>query len=754
MNRLKIGVKIGLGFGLVILTMAALVAVVTFYVNQADRAVGKLNNIEMPIVKLSHEYDADTLEILVDRAYFLLDNNDTDSLNKALNLFTPMTATMLDRGKELLKVAPPETNPKFNAMMNGLEGKINHWKDILGNVVKTARERQDIVTRLNNAGVEFMQAGLEYIDIIDDIFGRQIESGAKEEQQRALYQTVLMRDLMLRFSDIESAIYRAQYYNDAQALKEIAQDFDYIDMVIKNLLPLTRIAGNQERLNKLLGLSEQYRTLLLNCSEVIDRSNDLLAQCKATSGDLRNMFQDASNAAFAHMESAANDTASQITVSQLMMMIGFGVALVLSILIALAITRTIVRPVKVTSNAISTMADGDFTASIDPAMLRRRDEMGEMLTDVQRMSENLSRTITSIINDSNTVANAAGEISQGNQQLSEQTQQQAGAIEETASALEQMTSSVKNNAASAEQANQLARKTSQIAQDGGKSVERTVEAMKEVAASSKKINDIINVVNEIAFQTNLLALNAAVEAARAGEAGRGFAVVAGEVRNLAGRSAQAAKEIQNLITDSVLKVEHGNNLVAESGEILGNIINNVQHVADTINEITSASQEQASGIEEVSKAVNQMDEAVQQNAAFVEQAASSSETMASVANNMRAQMAQFKVRDITGTPTRSLPAPSSAPLVEPKESKKEAKAAAKAAKVGAKVAAKSAPAPAPRPAAPRPAAPAAPRPAAPVAEPKPAAPAPAAAKPAAAALKSAEKDDFFGVSELDGFEEF
>jgi methyl-accepting chemotaxis protein len=204
-----------------------------------------------------------------------------------------------------------------------------------------------------------------------------------------------------------------------------------------------------------------------------------------------------------------------------------------------------------------------------------------------------------------------------------------------------MAGAVKESASHSQYANNLALKTSQTAQEGGAVLNRTVTAMQEVSESSKKINDIINVVNEIAFQTNLLALNAAVEAARAGEAGRGFAVVAGEVRNLAGRSANAAKEIQTLITDSVDKVEHGNQLVRESGELLSKIIADAEAVVGTIGEISNSAQEQASAIEEINKAMSQMDSGIQQNAAMVEEIASATEQLHLAADNAREQVSQF-----------------------------------------------------------------------------------------------------------------
>jgi methyl-accepting chemotaxis protein len=233
------------------------------------------------------------------------------------------------------------------------------------------------------------------------------------------------------------------------------------------------------------------------------------------------------------------------------------------------------------------------------------------------------------------VASGAEEISQGNADLSQRTEEQASSLEETASSMEEMTSTVRQNADNAKVANELAEKTSSKAIQGGEVVNRAVQSMSGINESSKKIADIIGVIDEIAFQTNLLALNAAVEAARAGEQGRGFAVVAGEVRNLAQRSAGAAKEIKDLIRDSVSKVEDGTLLVNESGETLKDIVASVKRVTDMISDIAEASVEQSSGIEQVNKAVTQMDEMTQQNAALVEEASAAGESMAEQANDMR-----------------------------------------------------------------------------------------------------------------------
>jgi methyl-accepting chemotaxis protein len=241
------------------------------------------------------------------------------------------------------------------------------------------------------------------------------------------------------------------------------------------------------------------------------------------------------------------------------------------------------------------------------------------------------------------VSRGADEISQGNGNLSQRTEAQASSLEETASSMEEMTSTVKHNADNATQANQLAVEAREHAAQGGAVVAKAVQAMTEINQSSRKIADIIGVIDEIAFQTNLLALNAAVEAARAGEQGRGFAVVATEVRNLASRSATAAKEIKALIQDSVRKVEEGSTLVTRSGATLDQIVTSVRRVSDIVAEIAAASGEQSAGIEQVNRAVMQLDELTQQNAALVEQASAASLSMADQARHLNSSMQRYKV---------------------------------------------------------------------------------------------------------------
>ncbi len=317
------------------------------------------------------------------------------------------------------------------------------------------------------------------------------------------------------------------------------------------------------------------------------------------------------------------------------------IGMIITILIASFITRYISHNVDGLVSVIKQFSKGNFT--IELFENDDKDEISRLFNSLHDLQLRLAQVINGIRAAANEVGAAADQVAQGNANLSQRTQEQASNLEEVASSMEEMTGTVDQNAANAQQANQLASASREQADKGGAVVGRAVTAMNEITASSSKIADIIGVIDEIAFQTNLLALNAAVEAARAGEQGRGFAVVASEVRNLAGRSATAAKEIKGLIQDSVVKVKDGAKLVNDAGKALEEIVTSVKKVSDIVAEIAAASQEQSSGIAQVNKAVLQMDEMTQQNAALVEEAAGASESISAQAQELMAMVGFFKV---------------------------------------------------------------------------------------------------------------
>ena len=313
--------------------------------------------------------------------------------------------------------------------------------------------------------------------------------------------------------------------------------------------------------------------------------------------------------------------------------------LALGALITRALTRQLGGEPAYAVQIAGAIAEGDLTVDIRTAS----DDSSSLLFAMKTMRDKLVGIVSQVRSGTDTINTASGEIAQGNLDLSSRTEEQASSLEETASSMEQLTSAVRQNADNARQANVLAGAASDVAGKGGAAVEQVVQTMESINASSRKIVDIISVIDGIAFQTNILALNAAVEAARAGEEGRGFAVVASEVRNLAQRSASAAKEIKTLIGDSVEQVEAGAKLVHDAGKTMDEVVTSVRQVADIMQEITAASAEQSAGIEQVNQAVLQMDQVTQQNAALVEEAAAAAESLQDQAQTLTELVGVFRL---------------------------------------------------------------------------------------------------------------
>jgi methyl-accepting chemotaxis protein len=336
------------------------------------------------------------------------------------------------------------------------------------------------------------------------------------------------------------------------------------------------------------------------------------------------------------------------------------------------LSRAIGRGVSHAAAVAGKVAQGDLSSEI---AVNGSDEIAQLLTSLREMQTSLSLVVTTVRQGSEGVATASAEIAQGNHDLSARTESQASSLEETAASMEELSSTVKQNADNARQANQLALSASTTAVQGGEVVGQVVDTMKGINESSKKISDIISVIDGIAFQTNILALNAAVEAARAGEQGRGFAVVASEVRSLAGRSAEAAKEITTLINDSVQRVGQGSALVDKAGATMTEVVSSIRRVTDIMGEISAASNEQSQGVAQVDEAITQMDQTTQQNAALVEEMAAAASSLKTQAQELVSTVAVFKLSSQHGA-SDMLSAP--AATAKPALSNSAAQPAAKA----------------------------------------------------------------------------
>ena len=336
-------------------------------------------------------------------------------------------------------------------------------------------------------------------------------------------------------------------------------------------------------------------------------------------------------------EAAADAAASEGVMA---LCAGCALALVAGLWFAVVLTRSVVKPVREAQALAQAIAAGDLTQDVRSGA---RDEIGQLTQSMGAMVRSLREIVGAVRSSSESIATGSSEIATGNADLSQRTEEQAANLQQTAASMEQLSSTVNNNAATAQEAERLAGSASDIALQGGSAMGQVVHTMEAISAASRRIADIIGVIDGIAFQTNILALNAAVEAARAGEQGRGFAVVAGEVRLLAQRSAEAAREIKSLITDSVEKVETGSRQVDAAGRTMADIVAQVKRVNDLIGEISNATQEQKQGIGLVSGAVSQLDQVTQQNAALVEQSAAAADSLSQQTKRLVDAVSQFKL---------------------------------------------------------------------------------------------------------------
>ncbi|MBX9901050.1 MAG: MCP four helix bundle domain-containing protein [Burkholderiaceae bacterium] len=469
-------------------------------------------------------------------------------------------------------------------------------------------------------------------------------------QQKILLSTKMRNNLNIVVRNVGNYV----LFKEPEARKkykdQIVEARGNVDSAIDELGKSMKSEEENKAYDAILEHRKIARPFLKKVLEQVDAGTDdeAIATFKTAQEKVDEWFVTVSQMVELQKKSSANYNEMVQSDSKFSINLIFSLALLcigLGALLAWSITRSVTQPINEAIRITEVVAAGDLTANIDT---HSHDETGQLMTALKSMNDSLVSIVKQVRTSTDAIATGSSEIAAGNMDLSSRTEQQAGSLEETASSMEELTSTVRQNADNARQANQLAVTASDVATRGGSIVTQVVDTMGSINTSSKKIVDIIGVIDGIAFQTNILALNAAVEAARAGEQGRGFAVVASEVRSLAQRSAAAAKEIKELIGNSVEQVEIGTKLVDQAGATMMEVVESVKRVTDVVSEITAASQEQTSGIDQINIAITQMDQVTQQNAALVEEAASAAESLQNQANILVDAVSVFKLAGDAG----------------------------------------------------------------------------------------------------------
>jgi methyl-accepting chemotaxis protein-2 (aspartate sensor receptor) len=603
-DNLKVGTKLGLGLGFILLVAVVISAVGMIKFKSIDQRAEK--------VDFSNQINTLLHDARLNRTLYQL-NYDPVYLQKNQQL--------IGQVEQLLQESKGKMSwePKNQANLDQVPVKINEYKQAQAAFKHAVDEKDAVRKSWNLSDTEDILKRLQEQLRVEDV-DPSIRMSLSEVIQKLISIRYYVRGLLLSpTAASEAPLMQAIDDTKANATKLNAL-----------LLP-----NQQETLAPLMNALASYKTHVLAYLPAVERE-------KATSQVMAVKANDMNSLVANIFKNELDSTHADIRKAMMLMGIITLAVLVIGTLFSWHITRQLTHPLRATLATAELIAKGDLTAAQTTA---RRDELGMLMNAVAGMSQNLRNMIYEIRTGVGQVSHAAAEIAAGNTDLSSRTEEQAAAVEETAASMEQLSSTVKQNAENAHHASKLASDASQTATLGGKQVGDVVLTMQQISSSSKRIAEITSVINGIAFQTNILALNAAVEAARAGEQGRGFSVVASEVRTLAQRSAQAAKEIEGLIAESVERVNTGAKLVESTGRTMQDIVQSVTNVRDIMGEIASASDEQSRGITQISQAIVEMDSTTQQNAALVEQSAAAADSLEEQSRLLTEAVSVFRLSD-------------------------------------------------------------------------------------------------------------
>lgn len=600
-DNLKVGKKLGLGFFLILLMTMVIAGAGIMHIGSLKDSIDKVN--------LSNNINDEINQAKYYRALYGTTYNPEDIKKNVEHIAN--VSKLAEKAKEFNW---PESDAKKIAsiptLITSYQEKQNNYINAVG--------KKDAVRKSWN--ISTTEKPLE-----------QLNDQLKTDNNSA--------NLQLLLSDLNQKLIAVRYHVRGLLLSTNKESEEKLTDAINaaqtslTFLYQSLSAEQRETLTPVLTIMNNYEEQVLAYMPAYEEEMAQAGQMRVVADQLNGVITSLLNDQLAASQEDIRSATLQMSIAAL-------ITLLLGLLISWFISRQITTPLGNTLNMAEKIATGDLTMSINTT---RKDELGQLMSAMSKMNDNLHNMIDDIRVGVSQISNASSEIVAGNTDLSSRTEQQAAAVEQTAASMEQLTATVKQNADNAHHANKLAISASQTAKQGGEQVNNVVQTMTAIESSSKRIAEITSVINSIAFQTNILALNAAVEAARAGEQGRGFAVVASEVRSLAQRSSQAAKEIEGLISESVTQVSRGATLVGNAGKTMNDIVTSITQVHDIMGEIATASDEQSRGISQVSQAIVEMDSTTQQNAALVEQSSAAADSLEEQARLLKQAVSVFRL---------------------------------------------------------------------------------------------------------------